>query len=148
MLPDVARLIEWGYWFDGDAGPPTPYTYVVVAIFTLVFVLGLVVWQRRRQLFPGHRIKTRLAARFGPWVVGLSVTGLISALMRVAGGPILSARIIWLAMGLAILGIVLYVGYYLRVRAPAEMARYQREEALRRVMPRPRRERRGGHRRR
>jgi tellurite resistance protein TehA-like permease len=146
---DVSRLIDPGYWFEGSlAGAPTPITYVVIAIFTLLLIAGLTVWLRRRRLFPGQRIKTRLAAQLGPWFVTAATIGLVSSLLRVAQFPILSARVIWLVCFVWALCIVGYVAWYWRSRYPAELARTEREEQLKRYVPRPRQRRRPDRRRR
>lgn len=145
--PDFWRLLDLGYWFNGEPGLPTPYTYVVLGLFGVALIGSLVVWTRRRQLFPGQRVKTRLAARLGPWAVGLSATGLASAALRVAEVPILSARVIWLVCGLGLLGIAAYLLWYARVRYPREIVRLEREELIQRYMPRPRRRRSSGRRR-
>src|SRR5256885_6443089 len=94
---NVPLLLESGYWFNGDPGPPSPITYALILVFVVAFVGGLFVWLRRRQLFPGQRIKTRLANQLGPWWVGIAATGIVLLLLRVVEFPILSGQILWLA---------------------------------------------------
>ena len=139
---DFLRLIDPSYWFEGStAGPATPFTYALIALFAILLIASLVVWLFRRRLFPGQRIKTRLANRLGPWLVTASAIGLLSTLLRVAQFPILSARIIWLAALLWYIGLVAYVVRYWRTRYPAELARLQREEMRAQFVPKPRRKR-------
>ena len=139
---NIARLIDPGYWFEGaSAGPATPFTYAMIALFALALVASLVVWLMRRRLFPGQRIKTRLANRLGPWFVTAAAIGLLSTLLRVAQFPILSARVIWLAALLGLLGLLAYLLRYWRTRYPAELDRLQREEQRQRFLPKPRRKR-------
>jgi phosphatidylglycerophosphate synthase len=146
---EPARLIDPSYWFEGStAGPPTPFTYAVIALFAILLVASLVVWLMRRRLFPGQRIKTRLANRLGPWLVTAAAIGLLSALLRVVQFPILSARVIWLAALLWYLGLVGYLVYYWRTRYGPELARLEREEMRQRFVPKPGRRKRAERRRR
>ncbi|HEY3109181.1 MAG TPA: hypothetical protein VGL23_10545 [Chloroflexota bacterium] len=139
---NIERLIDPSYWFEGaTAGPATPFTYAMIALFALALVASLVVWLMRRRLFAGQRIKTRLANQLGPWFVTAAAIGLLSTLLRVAQFPILSARLIWLAALLSLLGLVAYLLRYWRTRYPAELARIQRDEQRQRFMPKPRRKR-------
>jgi hypothetical protein len=139
---NIQRLIDPSFWFEGaTAGPATPFTYALIALFALVLVASLVVWLMRRRLFPGQRIKTRLANRLGPWFVTGAAIGLLSTLLRVAQFPILSARVIWLAALLWLLGLVAYLLRYWRTRYPAELAQVQRDEQRQRFLPKPRRRR-------
>ena len=136
------RLIDPSYWFEGStAGPATPITYALIALFALALAASLVVWLMRRRLFPGQRIKTRLASRLGPWFVTVAAIGLVSTLLRVAQFPILSARVIWLAAMAGLLGLLAYLVRYWRTQYPAELLRVQREEQRQRFMPKPRRRR-------
>jgi hypothetical protein len=138
----IERLIDPSYWFEGStAGPATPITYALIVLFALALATSLVVWLMRRRLFPGQRIKTRMANRLGPWFVTAAAIGLISTLLRVAQFPILSARVIWLAALLGLLGLTAYVVRYWRTRYPAELARLEREEMRQRFVPKPRRKR-------
>jgi hypothetical protein len=138
----IERLIDPSYWFEGStAGPATPFTYVLIVLFALALVASLVVWLMRRRLFPGQRIKTRLANRLGPWFVTAAAIGLISTLLRVVQFPILSARVIWLAALLGLIGLLAYLVRYWRTRYPAELVRLQREEMRQRFVPKPRRKR-------
>lgn len=131
---DLPLLLETGYWFS-TPGAPTPITYALIALFALLLLAGLFVWLRRRKLFPGQRVKTRLAAQLGPWFVGLATTGLLFLLLRLVEFPILSARVLWLLCLIAMLGIVAYVAWYMTRRYPAEVARLQRQEEMRRWIP-------------
>jgi len=138
----VDRLIDPSYWFEGStAGPATPYSYALIAFFAVVLAASLVVWLLRRRLFAGERVKMRLAAQLGPWFVTAAAIGLVSTLLRVAQFPILSARVIWLGALIALIGLLVYLIRYWRIRYPAELARVQREEQRQRFMPKPRRKR-------
>ena len=146
---EFARLIDPSYWFEGStAGPATPITYALIALFALLLAASLVLWLMRRRLFPGRRIQTRLANQLGPWFVTAAAIGLLSTLLRVAQFPILSARVIWLASLAAILGLVAYLVRYRLTRYSAELARLAREEQRQRFMPRPSRRKRADRRRR
>jgi tellurite resistance protein TehA-like permease len=143
------RLIDPGYWFEGaSAGPATPITYALIALFALLLIGSLVVWLLRRRLFPGQRIKTRLANRLGPWFVTAAAIGLFATLLRVAEFPILSARVIWLVALLWIVGMLAYVARYFRTVYPTELVRLQREEQRQRFIPKPGRRKRPERRRR
>jgi len=138
----LERLIDPSYWFEGStAGPATPFTYALIAFFALALAASLVVWLGRRRLFPGQRIKTRLAHQLGPWFVTAAAIGLVSTLLRVVQFPILSARVIWLGALVALAGLLAYLVRYWRTRYPAELARVQREEQRQRFVPKPRRKR-------
>lgn len=140
---NFAELVRLDYWFEGSsAGPATPITYAVIAFFALKLIGALVLWLLRRRLFPGQRIKTRLANRFGPWVVAVAAIGLVSAGLRVVEFPILSARVIWLASFLTLAGMGTYLAWYMVKRYPGEDARLRREEERQRFIPKPRRARR------
>ena len=107
-------MIDPGYWFEGStAGPATPITFALIALFAVVMIGSLVVWLMRRRLFPQQRIKTRLANRRGPWFVTAAAIGLGSTLLRVAQFPILSARIVWVAALVWLVGLVVYVVRYM-----------------------------------
>jgi hypothetical protein len=138
-------LLESGYWFNGNPGPPSPITYALLAFFVVVLAVSVFVWRRRRQLFPNQRVKTRLAARLGPWFAGIALTGVVLMLLRVVEFPILSGRILWLLCVLALVALGAYVAFYMVRRYPAEVARLAREEERQRWVPKPRR--RGGRRR-
>jgi len=146
--PDLLRLISFGYWFDGRAGEPTPYTYIVVAGFAIALIASAYVWLRRRTLFPQQRVKTRLAAKFGPWALGVSALGLITSALRIVEFPILSGRILWLASFLGLVGIGAYVTRYMLRRYPTEVKELAREELKARFIPQPRRHRKAKSRRR
>jgi len=139
---NVERLIDPGYWFEASsAGPATPITFALIALFALVPIGSLAVWLLRRRLFPQQRIKTRLANQLGPWFVTAAAIGLGSTLLRVVQFPILSARIVWVAALVWLLGLTAYLVRYLRRVYPAELVRLQREEQRQRFMPKPRRRR-------
>jgi hypothetical protein len=136
------RLIDPSYWFEGStAGPATPFTYALIVVFAVALAVSLFVWLLRRRLFPGQRIKIRLANQLGPWFVTASAIGLVSTLLRVAQFPVLSARVIWLGALVALVGLLGYLIRYWRTRYPADLARAQREEQRQRFMPKPRRKR-------
>jgi hypothetical protein len=135
--PDLAKLISPGYWFDGFTGPPTPYTFILLGLFGLAMLASAGGWLFRRRLFPGHRVKVRLAARLGPWFFGLAATGVALLLLRVAQSPILTTRFLWLLCGASLVGLFVYLLWYLRERYPAEVAAFEREELRRQFMPRP-----------
>ena len=136
------RLIDPSYWFEGStAGPATPITYALIALFALLLAASLVLWLMRRRLFPGQRIKTRLANQLGPWFVTAAAIGLVSTLLRVAQFPILSARVIWLVCLVSLLGLVAYLVRYWLTSYPAELVRLQREEERQRFIPKARRRR-------
>ena len=135
--PDLTRLISPGYWLDGFTGPPTAYTYVLLGLFALATLLSAAVWLFRRRLFPRHRVKVRLAARLGPWFFGVAATGVALLLLRVAQSPILTTRFLWLLCGLALVGLLAHLVWYLRERYPAEVAAFEREEMQRQFMPKP-----------
>jgi tellurite resistance protein TehA-like permease len=139
-MPEInpRLLLEWGYWFNGNPGPPTPITYALLVLFLVVLAAALVVWLRRRRLFPGQRIKTRLAAQLGPWFVGIAATGVFLMLLRVAEFPILSGRILWLLCLVALVGFAAYLVFYMTRRYPSELARLAREEERQRWVPKPR----------
>jgi hypothetical protein len=141
-----ALLLESGYWFNGNPGPPTPITYVLLAVFLVALAASVFVWQRRRQLFPNQRVKTRLAAQLGPWFAGIALTGVVLMVLRVVEFPILSGRILWLLCLVALVALAAYVAFYMLRRYPTEVARLAREEERRRWMPKPR-QRRGARRR-
>lgn len=145
---DAASLITPGYWFDGNPGPPTPITFAVMFVFAAALIASVLIWLRRRRIFPGQRIKTRLASRLGPWFTTASAIGLASTILRAVQFPILGARVIWLVSFLGLLGLAAYVGWYVRTRYGPELARLQREEELRRFIPKPRQRRRPARRRR
>jgi len=146
---ELDRLIDPSYWFEGSAaGPATPITYALIALFAILLAASLVIWLMRRRLFPRQRIKTRLANQLGPWFVTAAAIGLISTLLRVAQFPILSARVIWLAALIAMLALLAYLIRYRLTRYPAELARIEREEQRLRFMPRPGRRKRPDRRRR
>jgi hypothetical protein len=134
--PDPAQLIDPWYWLGGFTGPPTPYTYLLLGLFTLAMLASAVVWLGRRRLFPRHRVKVRLAARLGPWFFGVAATGVALLLLRVAQSPILTARILWLLCLFGLLGLVGHLVWYLRQRYPADVAAFEREELQRQFMPR------------
>jgi hypothetical protein len=135
--PDPTKLIDPWYWLSGFTGPPTPYTYLLLGVFVLATLVSAVVWLGRRRLFPGHRVKVRLAARLGPWFFGIALAGVAFLLLRLAQSPILTARFLWLACLLGLLGLVGHLIWYLRERYPAEVAAFQRDELQRQFMPRP-----------
>ncbi len=117
--------------FNATPGPADGLVYVLGALFALVGAAGLFVRLRRDGLFAGDPAYARAAGRAG--TVGL-VLGIIGVLLAVAAYfevPVLAARI-WLVglllVGLALLG---YLVYHWRVRLP-ELARRERESALRR----------------
>lgn len=143
---NLRLLLEWGYWFNGDPGPATPISYLLLAVFLVALAAGLLIWLRRRQLFPGQRIKTRLAAQLGPWFVGVAATGAVLMLLRVVEFPILSGRILWLLCLFGLVGILAYLAYYMQRRYPLELARLAREEERQRWAPKAK-QRRGGRRR-
>src|SRR5437868_7201584 len=95
MSLNPALLLEWGYWTSGSPGPASPISYGLLALFVLLTAASAFVWLRRRKLFPGQRIKTRLAAQHGPWFVGLGAFGVVLLLLRVVEFPILSMRLFW-----------------------------------------------------
>lgn len=149
-MPELnwALLLESGYWFNGKPGPPTPITYALLALFLSLTAASAFVWLRRRQIFPGQRVRTRLAAQLGPWFVGIAATGVVLVLLRLIEFPILSSRVLWLLCLVALLGLTGYLVWYVLRRYPAEVARVAREEDRRRWMPKPKpRPRRGGRRR-
>ena len=135
--PDLARLLSPGYWLDGFTGPPTAYTYLLLALFAVAMLVSAFVWLFRRRLFPRHRVKVRLAARLGPWFFGVAAAAVALLLLRVAQSPILTARILWLLCGAGLVGLVAHLIWYLRRRYPAELAAFEREELQRQFMPRP-----------
>ena len=134
--PDLTKLVDPWYWLSGFAGPPTPYSYVLLGVFVLATLVSALFWLGRRRLFPGHRVKVRLAARLGPWFFGVALAGVGLLLLRLANSPILTARVLWLACLLGLVGLVVYLVWYMRERYPAEVAAFQREEMQRQFMPR------------
>jgi hypothetical protein len=139
---DLASLLTLAYWFNGTSPPPTPFTFVVMFLFAAALIASVIVWLRRRRIFPGQRIKTRLAHQLGPWFTTFSLIGLISTILRAVQFPILGARIIWAVSGLVIVGLAAYVARYMRTRYAPELARLERQEALQRFIPKPRSKRR------
>ena len=135
---NLPLLLETGYWFNGNPGPPTPITYGLLGLFVVTLAAGLLVWLRRRQLFPGQRIKTRLAAQLGPWFVGFAGAGLFFLLLRLVEFPILSGRVLWLVCLLGMTGVIGYLAWYGLKRYPDEVARVFREEERLRYMPKRR----------
>lgn len=146
MSLNPGLLLEWGYWTNVTPGPPTPITFALLALFVLLAAGSAYVWLRRRKLFPGQRVKTRLAAQLGPWFLGIAVTGVVLLLLRLVEFPILSMRLLWALALIAFAGLEAYVAWYMLRRYPAEVARLAREEARQRWVPKPK-QRRGGRRR-
>jgi hypothetical protein len=134
---DFAQLLDPWYWFSGFTGPITPITYTLLGLFAVVMVASAVVWVGRRRWFPGHRVKVRLAATYGPWFFGVAALGAFFVLMRLADSPILTARVLWLACLVALVALGVYLVRYLRVGYPLELAAFERDEMRRRFIPKP-----------
>ena len=134
---DFAQLIDPSYWFDGFTRPGTPFTYGLLALFGWAMVSSAIVWVGRRRWFPGHRVKVRLAATYGPWFFGIAATGVFFMLMRVAGAPILTARFLWLLCLLALVALAAYLLRYFRTDYALEVAAFQREDMRRKFIPKP-----------
>jgi hypothetical protein len=146
MSLNPALLLEWGYWTNGTPGPASPISYGLLALFVLLTAASAFVWLRRRKLFPGQRIKTRLAAQHGPSFVGIAAVGIVLLLLRVVEFPILSMRLFWVLDLIVFVALAAYIAWYLLRRYPVEVARLAREEERQRWVPKPR-QRRGGRRR-
>ena len=112
----------------GTAMPPTRKA---------VPLASAVVWVGRRRWFPGHRVKVRLAATYGPWFFTVAALGAFFVLMRLAESPILPARVLWLACLFGLAGLAFYLLRYLRVGYALEVAAFERDELRRRFSPRP-----------
>ena len=134
---DFEQLIDPWYWFDGFTGPATPITFAILLLFAVVMVASAVVWVGRRRLFPGHRVRVRLAATYGPWFFGIAATGAFFVLMRVAESPILTARILWLLCLAGLVGLAVYLARYLRTGYATEVAAFERDELRRKFIPKP-----------
>ena len=134
---DFEQLIDPWYWFEAPFGPATPFTYAVMGLFALVMIASAVVWVGRRRLFPGHRVKVRLAATYGPWFFGIAALGVFFVLMRAAESPILTARVLWLTCLLGLVGLAVYFARYLRIGYPIEVAAFERDEMRRKFIPKP-----------
>jgi len=146
MSLNPGLLLEWGYWTNINADPPSPISYALLALFVLLTAASAFVWLRRRKLFPGQRVKTRLASQLGPYFVGVAATGIVLLALRLVQFPILSMRLFWLLDLIVFAGMLIYVAWYMLRRYPAEIARLAREEERQRWVPKPR-QRRGGRRR-
>ena len=134
---DFEQLVDPWYWFDGFTGSATPFTYGLLALFAWAMVASAIVWVGRRRWFPGHRVKVRLAATYGPWFFGIAATGAFFVLMRVAQAPILTARFLWLVCLLSLIGLAAYLVRYLRTGYPLEVAAFERDEMRRKFIPKP-----------
>ena len=137
MPTEIERFFTLSYWFNGTPSGPSIGVAVVIALFAVMTFASLIVWLKRRRLFPGQRIKTRLAARYGPWLFGIASFGLVSSVLAAVDFPIFSARIVWLAAGIWFIAIVGYLAWFMIRRYPQEARRLAREEALRPYLPKP-----------
>src|SRR5688572_78499 len=107
------ELLDPWYWFTGFTGPITPITYGILGLFSVVMLASAIVWVGRRRLFTGHRPKVRLSGTYGPWFFSLAALGAFFVLMRLAEAPILTARVLWLACLLGLVGLAVYLARYL-----------------------------------
>ena len=134
---DLQRLVDPWYWFEGFTGPATRFTYAILGLFAVVMLASALVWVGRRRLFPGHRVKVRLAATYGPWFFGIASCGVFFVLMRAAGAPILTARVLWLLCLLGLVGLAVHLIRYLRTGYRLDVAAFERDAMRRRFIPKP-----------
>ena len=148
MPPEFERFFSLSYWFNGTPSGPTIGVALVIAMFAVATIVSLMVWLRRRRFFPGQRIKTRLASKYGPWLFGIALLGLLSSSLAAVNFPIFSARVVWLASGIWFVSILAYIAWFMKKRYPREAAQFAREEALRPYLPKSAAKKRSNRRRR
>ena len=137
---DAGKLWDLGYWTDINPPAPSNYFTVLLIVFTSGLVVGLYLhYVYAKHAFRSHGYKKRLWQRAAGITAIIGGTGTCLALMRFIEFPYLSMRVLMYLTIATAAGFAGYFVYYLVVRYPKELARYESWALKQQYMPRPRR---------
>lgn len=116
-----------------------PFSIVYLVVFVAGFAASAWLYWRPPARVRAHDLRRRLSRRFAQLLLWAFGIGLVFFGFRVLGLPGLGWRLWAYVTALGVLGVIVYIAYYVRTRYPRELAAYEARQLKRQYLQASRR---------
>ncbi len=137
-MPNPGSFLTFFYWFQLHPGPPSIIHWVLAALYTAGIAGSAAYFLKTRQTAGDNTFRMNIARRVGLTAGLLCGFGLLFIGFRFWEIPVLSFRFWELIIGVGVIGLGSYLGYYFTRRYPVSLASFEAAQLRQRYLPKPR----------